>query len=187
MAIVRVILVVILTFAPFSFSYAQEPIPKDLLITLERTGCYGPCPFYKVTIDSSGSVTFTAQFDDLKKGLVTKEPMKGSVTVSELRQLIAAFKEINFFSLRRQYGYSDKYDPTPGCPQVATDNPTVITSLMLGGRFKEVRHYHGCRGAEILGKLRNLESLIDEIAKTAQFRSKFKWADWGAPVDTDQK
>src|ERR1700685_2974283 len=34
------------------------PVPKDFSVTLERTGCVGSCPGYKVTILADGSVHY---------------------------------------------------------------------------------------------------------------------------------
>jgi hypothetical protein len=34
----------------------HQAIPSDLLITLERTSCFGPCLVYKVTVARNGTV-----------------------------------------------------------------------------------------------------------------------------------
>ena len=35
-----------------------QDIPQDLKITLERAGCFGFCPDYKLTITADGAVVF---------------------------------------------------------------------------------------------------------------------------------
>jgi hypothetical protein len=38
----------------------EPKVPSDTLITSQRTGCYGTCPSYTLTIAADGSVIFNA-------------------------------------------------------------------------------------------------------------------------------
>lgn len=141
----------------------QQPIPADTLITLERSVCYGTCPDYKLTVSADGTVTFEGREYVKAKGVV-----KGSIPPEKLRQLIALFDEAKYFSL------NDKYETEKdGCPEVWTDNPSVVTSIRINGKSKSVSHYYGCqdgRGALVYPKgLTILETQIDEIVGTQRW------------------
>lgn len=147
-----------LTCALFARSYAQD-IPQDTLITLERTACYGFCPDYKLTISADGSVTFEGHRFVKKVGSV-----QSSISQERLKELLAAFGNINYFSLRDQY-----VEPRDGCKDVETDNPSAITSIRINGKSKSVRHYYGCSGVDVLNDLTKLEQAIDEAVNSAQW------------------
>src|SRR6059058_5801427 len=48
-----------------------DEIPKDTLITLERTACFGTCPVYKLTISADGKVAFEGK-NTLEKSVPTQ-------------------------------------------------------------------------------------------------------------------
>lgn len=139
---------------------AQKPIPKDTLITLERTICYGSCPDYKLTIAADGTVTFEGRRFVKVRGIAT-----GHISQEDLRKLIAEFDAVSYFSLRDSYKTQ-----ADGCPEVWTDNPQAITSIRMGGKSKKIVHYYGCeedQGKSIYPKvLTELEAKIDQIAGT---------------------
>lgn len=74
----------------------QQDIPADTVITLERTGCFGSCPIYKLTIVADGSVAFEG------RDYVRSRKMAGRITREQLRELISAFEEIDFSSSQFQ-------------------------------------------------------------------------------------
>jgi hypothetical protein len=136
-----------------------EDIPKDTLITLERTLCYGFCPSYKLTIAADGSVVFEGREHVKKTGI-----SKSQISQEAVRQLISEFEKANYFSLKNQYK-----NPEDGCDGWVTDNPSAITAIRINGKTKTVDHYYGCRGAKVLEALTRLETRIDEMANTAQW------------------
>ena len=143
-----------------SYLTAQQTIPDDTLITLERSVCFGTCPNYKLTISADGTVTFEGRQYVKVKGLA-----KGSISREDLRKLIEAFEAASYFSLH------DKYESEKdGCSKVWTDNPNVITSIRIKGKSKSISHYYGCqdsRGRSIYPKeLTDLETKIDQIVGT---------------------
>ncbi|MFL6282250.1 MAG: DUF6438 domain-containing protein [Pyrinomonadaceae bacterium] len=142
---------------------AAQAVPRDTVITLERTECFGTCPVYKVSVSADGTVTFDGKKNVEKKGVAT-----GKINEAEVGRLVAGFEAVNYFSLR------DAYTPRSGnCPEVATDLPSANTSITTGGKSKAVQHYHGCRGSkEELEGLTELENKIDEAADTRQWVGK---------------
>ena len=129
------------------------------VITLERTICFGSCPVYKLAIYSNGRVLYQGIRFVKIKGKAT-----GHIGRQALNDLIKEFTNIDYFKL------DDEYVPgSNGCPQVATDLPGANTSLVLYGRRKSVRHYHGCSGASALALLTNLENKIDEAVNSAKW------------------
>ena len=48
---------IVMAVAALSCEKAQPP-PSDVVVTLERTSCFGGCPVYTVSIDRSGNVAY---------------------------------------------------------------------------------------------------------------------------------
>lgn len=151
---------------------AQQEVPKDLRITLERFPCYGNCPFYKLTIYSDGTVVFLPKSirKDYKKGYkeVAGKIRKGRISQEQLGELISEFEKINFFALEDQYGSTD-YKPDKNCPEMWTDHSSAETSITINGKTKTVNHYHGCQGSDLLRNLTQFETRIDVIVNTNQW------------------
>ncbi len=132
----------------------QTPTPSDLdevVITLERTVCFGVCPEYKLIVYGNGTVVYEG------KRFVRIEG-KRTIAISEekVRQLLSEFKKIDYFSL------NDSYEEF-----MATDMPSAFTSLTVDGKTKTVRHYHGDFSAP--KELTELEDKIDEIVNSNQW------------------
>jgi hypothetical protein len=148
------------------FFLNPQAIPKDTTITLERTECFGSCPSYKLTVSADGAVSFTG-----KKNVKTVGNAQSRINPKQMKQLVAAFERIDYFSLRDDYGANRVYAPAPaeGCPEMWTDYPGAYTSLTINGKTKHVAHYYGCQGTETLKKLMALENRIDEIVNIKQW------------------
>ena len=136
-------------------------IPDDLLITLQRTACYGICPIYKLTVKADGSVLFEGE-----KFVKTTGKVDAKISEEKVKQLIKAFDSADYFSL------NGKYD-SQNCYQV-TDNPSASTSIQINGKTKSISHYRGCvEGTDDfkkeLSKLTELENKIDEIVETKRW------------------
>jgi Domain of unknown function (DUF6438) len=103
----------------------RVPFPSaassDVEITLERTGCLGPCPFYEVSVRGDGTVRFsTLKFDEpveAAKGPFRFEafgvlwPGEHEVRVSprSVQELLAKFRAAHFMGLQDDY-FSDVMD-----------------------------------------------------------------------------
>ena len=140
----------------------NQQIPKDLLVTLERTECYGLCPVYKVSIKADGAVTFEGIKNTETKGIA-----EGKISETQIKDILKEFENADYVNLK------DKYD-FETCPLAATDNSTVVTTIQIDGRKKTVSHYLGCvedneQHTPFPPKLRELENKIDEIAGTKRW------------------
>lgn len=115
---------------------------------------------YSVTIDSAGTVQFQPRYVSDRR-IVVGEVKKGHINEEQLKELLSAFKNADYFSFKDSYEFGSK-----DCPQSPTDHPSAITSITLNGKSKSVNHYYGCEGNDSLRKLTELESKIDEIVNT---------------------
>ena len=138
----------------------SQDIPQDLMITLERTACYGFCPVYKLTITADGAVVFNGRRFVKQEGAT----VKSVISREGLKQLMAEFDRVKFFSLEDDY-----MDNPRVCAENWTDSPSAFTSIRIDGKSKTVRHYHGCRGPKVPKEITELENKIDEIVNTAQW------------------
>jgi len=138
----------------------HQNIPQDLMITLERTECFGACPVYKLTITADGAVVFEGRSFVKQEGAT----IKSAITQDQLKQLIAEFDRVKFFSLEDNYS-----DDRRVCDELWTDNPSAFTSIRFNGKSKTIDHYHGCRGPKVPRELTDLENKIDDIVNTAQW------------------
>lgn len=152
---------------------ARPEVPADTLMTLQRTGCYGLCPSYTLTITDDGTVVFNATSYWVGEGKDLRHKESGvlisKVSQEQIRELIAEFEKANYFSLQ------DTYTDAHGCPGgIVTDSPSAYTSIQINGRSKAVSHYHGCMdqrdGFKVYPpELTELENRIDEIVNTSQW------------------
>jgi Domain of unknown function (DUF6438) len=117
---------------------------------------------YKLTIFSDGRVNYEGIKYVKKLGKAS-----GRISRAKLNDLIKGFTSIDYFNL------PDLIEPgQKSCPQVATDMPSAITSLTWQGRYKMVRHYHGCSGLSSLELLTNLENEIDKTVNMKKWTGK---------------
>jgi Domain of unknown function (DUF6438) len=137
-----------------------QDVPQDLMITLERTGCFGFCPNYKLTITADGAVVFEGGRFVKQEGAT----IKSAISREGLKQLIAEFDRVKFFSLEDEY-----MDNPRVCAEYRTDHPSAFTSIRIDGKSKTVRHYHGCSGPKVPKEITELENKIDETVNTAQW------------------
>lgn len=118
---------------------------KTLVITLERTVCYGPCPSYKVEIHGDGTVLYTG-----KTFVAMSGNHSGRIPQSSVLQLLEAFRAADYFSLDDTYTWD------------ITDQSAYMTSIAFDSVHKSVVDYVG----EYTGMphaVRELEETIDQI------------------------
>lgn len=165
-------------------AYAQEKVPKDFTVTLERTSCYGWCPAYKLTILADGTVQFSpvGAFAQRGDGPMPSLPLTGKITTGQLAKLLSDIKRINFFSLKKHYVVDETSKRRSNCPEWSSDSPTVFITIVAKGMQKTVSHYLGCEGTKTLSDLVKFEDGIDKIAGTDQWTSQFGW-NVGSVVD----
>jgi hypothetical protein len=136
-----------------------QDVPSDTMITLVRTNCLGGCAAYTVTINADGKVLYEGDHDVKQKGKV-----ESRISQEKLKELIAAFKEINYFDLQGLYDRK-----SVACPSFSYDAPSAITSLTLNEKKKTIRHNTGCSGSQELAQLTWLERKIDEAVNAKQW------------------
>ncbi len=137
----------------FPKNHVQPPvIRKDskVTITLERSGCFGSCPSYTVTVSTNG-ILFEGGSYVVARGKHTDE-----VDAGEVRKLAKGFVASDFYSMDSSYEAS------------VTDIPTYGLSIEVDGKTKKVQDYVG----EWVGMpaiVSELEDQVDEFAQTQRW------------------
>lgn len=129
---------------------------KTVTIQLERTGCYGNCPAYWLTIHGDGRVEFNGKSHTKEIG-----PREGRIELDKIRALASIFAEMKFWAL------AEDYSGAKCNGRVCTDMATAITELSIRGVTHRVKHYYGCGSA--LKSLFDLESGIDKSANSERW------------------
>jgi len=143
-------IVVLLLVSYFSYLYpklVQPPKPTEypnVVITIERTPCFGTCPDYKMTINGDGRVVYEGESFVKITGTQTTQ-----LSQDKIKQLVDEFHQVDYFSLKDEYTAH------------ITDLPTTITSITIDGKTKKVVNYYGAPK-----KLGELENKIDEITNS---------------------
>lgn len=118
---------------------------KTLVITLERTACYGSCPSYKVEVHGDGTVLYNG-----KASIAMSGKHNGRIPQSSVLQLLEAFRAADYFSLDDTYAWD------------ITDQSGCITSIAFDSVHKSVVDYVGDH-AGMPDAVRELEETIDQI------------------------
>ena len=129
----------------------ETPDLDEVIITLERTACYGFCPIYSLTIHGDGTVLYEGE--DFVETVGKAETV---ISREKVEQLISEFEKVDYNSLKDTY-----------TERTITDAPSVITSITRNGKTKTIEHYHGDFNAP--EKLTELEDKIDEIVNSDQW------------------
>src|SRR4051794_20123419 len=134
-------------------SPAHDPLvmTSPVVITLERGGCFGPCPVYVVSIDGDGNVTYKG-----KQFVAVKGTREGKASLQDVAALLRAFDAVDFESLRDDYHAR------------ITDYPTYIVTLSRNGHTKHVTDYAGLADG-MPRAVSDIEEQIDRIAHTEQW------------------
>ncbi|HYQ45396.1 MAG TPA: DUF6438 domain-containing protein [Polyangiaceae bacterium] len=133
----------------------DQPHPPDTVpgatavATLERTGCYGECPVYRLTVNSDGSVVYVGT-----RWVKVLGRQVYKISDAQLSELQASFDRAGFSQLR-------DYDKVE-----STDDDWALLSYRRGAGFKRVRHYHGDNSAP--PALSTLEDEFDRIVDSGR-------------------
>lgn len=98
---------------------------SKVTITLKRTGCFGSCPSYSVTVSTTGIL-----FDG-RAFVVAEGKHTDTVDADEVRELAKRIGEADFYSMDDSYSAS------------ATDLPTYVLTVSIDGHQKQVVDYQG--------------------------------------------
>jgi len=126
---------------------------NNVNITMFRGACFGACPIYYLEIHGDGQVIYRG-YEYVN---VTGE-QTSTIPVDSVRELVNQFNTSGYFNLKDRYDQVDR-----------TDQATVVTSINVDGKSKSVYDYQGTHLLQELLKLRQLESMIDQITNSSQW------------------
>ena len=132
------LLVFILLFSScFNLTKQKELQSPKIIISLEKTACFGRCPVFKVIIYDNGEALYNGQKFVKKVG---EHDLK--VSKREIDKILSKAKKIGFNNLKNEYS------------ERITDLPT--TYIMINN--KKIKDYYGAPS-----KLKDLEKMIENI------------------------
>lgn len=118
---------------------------SKIAITLERSGCYGTCPAYTVTVNN-GQVVFDGRRFVIASGKHVQKAETGAV-----QRLARKFIVADFYSMDESYRAA------------VTDNPTYVLSIDIDGQKKRVVDYVG-EWEGMPAVVKELEDAVDAFA-----------------------
>jgi hypothetical protein len=125
--------------------------PTDFSISLSRSGCFGSCAAYSVTIHGDGSVSYKGtRFVSIEGERVAH------ISPQAVRQLLDRFRDANFFDLKSEYRAG------------VTDNPTYCLELVVGAKKKTITDYVG-EWVGMPAAVTQLEDAVDQTADSARW------------------
>ncbi len=142
---VGIALIVAISLFPVKAQYNGNI--ENVVITMERTVCFGACPAYQVTIHGNGLVEYEGHQFVAVTGKQTAQ-----ISQEQVRELVNAFYDARFYNL------GDRYEAN------VSDLPSTTTSITTENGTKSVYRYGF--GPE---RLITLEDKIDEIAGTEKW------------------
>ncbi len=138
-------------FVTLSSSLCAQVADSLLVATMERTTCYGKCPYYKIWIYSNGVLVYHGKNHVDKLGLFQTQ-----VSPRKVYQILEKAYQIDFFGLNEKY-------PEQGLGIL--DFPTCITYLKINGQEKTIYNRNNSPVSLV-----NLEELIDRVADEARWQ-----------------
>jgi hypothetical protein len=136
---------------------AQSPSSSTAdSITIERTGCYGTCPAYRLRLSAAGEIHFASR-NPGDEGRTALDTIPGST----LSFLISRARGAGFFELPQVIARDSVL-----CHDNATDHETVTTTVFMKDGTKAVEDYHGCFETtehEVLPRIERLRAFENEI------------------------
>jgi len=123
---------------------------SKVTITLERTGCFGSCPGYTVSVSTDGII-----FDG-RNYVVADGKHVDTVAPDDVHELAKRFIAADFYSMDNVYRAG------------VTDNPTYLLSIAIDGHAKQVEDYVGSwEGMPAV--ITELEDEVDTFAHTERW------------------
>jgi hypothetical protein len=137
-------------------SASPVPFPEirdwnSLIITLDRTGCFGSCSAYHVEIHGDGTVIFSSS-----AYIAVPGEHRYQISHDTLVDLVGEFRAADYFSLLSMYR------------AMVTDNPTFTTSIAFDQSKKQVIDYAGAY-AGMPAAVTHLERAIDRAANSEKW------------------
>jgi TonB family protein len=153
-------------------TFPEVTNPENVVAILERRGCYGKCPVYRLTVHGDGLVEYEGDTYVHSKG-----KRRARISSADFDRLLAGFRNANYFSLDDEYTELHKSTEivvtAGGCSKKLSDThfstmPTDLawtsTTLTVGNKTKTVSDYYGGPAS-----LRKLETQIDEMTNSERW------------------
>lgn len=123
---------------------------SKVTVTLERTGCFGSCPSYKVAVSTTGIL-----FDG-RSFVVAEGKHTDTADPEEVRHFAKRIVDADFYSM------DDSYEAS------VTDNPAYVLTISIDGHQKQVVDYVGAWEGmpEVITEL---EEGVDFFARTQRW------------------
>lgn len=123
---------------------------SKVTITLQRTGCFGSCPSYTVSVSTQGTEFAGGGY------VVAYGKHTASIDADAVRQLAKRFVAGDFYSMDPRYTAS------------VTDNPSYALSIAIDGHTKAVDDYVGS-WVGMPAVITELEDAVDELGQTSRW------------------
>ena len=114
----------------------------NVVITLDRTACFGFCPDYSLVIYGNGTVQY-----DGRNFVAVPGEYESQISKQDVDELLKRANAIGYFGLRNEY------------TEPITDIPTITTSISIGKITKKIINHAGAPEA-----LTEFENMIDRVA-----------------------
>ena len=118
-----------------------SPSEIELIISLQRTACFGTCPIYKIEIFSDGSGVYSGT-----RFVENIGSTKFSLSEKQLNLILTQADTIGFRNMKKEYS------------EPISDLPTTFIQI----KDKRIRDYTGAPKT-----LKDLENLIDQMYQKA--------------------
>jgi hypothetical protein len=129
----------------------------SLLMSMERTPCFGLCPTYKIEIYKKGFVLYRGYTYVENKGIYSTH-----LSAEDVKKLTDYANEIKYFELKDTY-----------INAYMTDFPSTITTVKMDGQSKTINDGHEDTPSELVF----LEKMIDDLVAKNPFN----------PIKVDKK
>jgi hypothetical protein len=123
-------------------------------VTIKRTGCFGFCPEYTVTVSADGSVRYVGV-----KNVPELGPKESDISQRDVDFLFRAAERMPFGELAPIYKSREV-----GCKELWTDSPTTTITIRTRAEDRTVEYYEGCRGLSVFQRIMWFADTVDEVA-----------------------
>ena len=139
----------ILLVLPFFFQSCKVDLPKNSILKIEKSRCYGECPVYIAILKEKKRIEFyPKEHTEIKKASFSK------IKNSEFKTLLKLIESISIDSLKNEYDN-----------KLLMDIPSTYLTFFDGKKVKKVKVR--ARAPE---KLRLLIKTFEEVIKTCQWK-----------------
>lgn len=132
---------------------AQQPTTAPLLLSLERTTCYGNCPYYSVKIYADGLAIYEGKKNTILIGKYTT-----TAPPALIQQLLKKAAAIDYANLNNKY-------PIKGLGII--DFPVCISSVRQNGVLKTIYNRNDAPASLVA-----YEQLFDELIESLPWQAQ---------------